>query len=630
MIRSALIVALLISPSVLAQAAYAQTSGIVVTSTPPGAEVRERGRLLGKTPVTIGPPQVTLGRHALTITLDRHEPQSLVIVVRALRVTSSPVKLVAKPVLELQHDDPAFDGATVSVDGIEVARLPNDSTSLPLALDKGDHVVQIDLPNFEPWRYQARFRTGTVTTEQVVLRPLFGTLVIGRAGTDDLVGVPLFLDGKPFGVTPRSEVVTAGRHQLEYRYAGIDWYLEAIDVPANNTLTLPVEMPELDGFGDTWGPADRVEPWRARAECESNEPSANSCIVAAHHEVREVHRLAQYRRACDLDDSFGCYAYAYLRALQRGPDATTYFAGACGKGLPAACWAAYAPLAHLPDPRTNAGYWRDYRKRGESNQVEIGAYGLTGVAVDRSAPTYLEGGLAMAFELRSWAVYEVELGLRALALDQRDATKVATDYTGRGGVGVTLGVRFRTSYDATLSLRVAGRATGYVAADDSIGGLAALNWKRGSNGFELGVMRELVPTVYQDVDAFGGRVRVERTDWLWAPFFKFVHVLESKKRNSGHAAGPKPGSARGPPARSFATLPAASTVCPSRRWSVIQRAGASSAVAAGFTCQITIVPSSCADATSFPSGLNRASRTNGVSRSNKTSSSRLSQTTTCP
>ncbi len=528
MIRSALIVATLVLSSVGAQAAYAQTSGVVVTSTPPGAEVRERGRLLGKTPVTIGPPQVALGRHALTITLDRHEPQSLVIVVRALRLTRKAVTLVARPVLELQHDDPAFAGANVSVDGIEVGWLSSAPGLLSLALDQGDHVVQIDLPNFEPWRYQATFRTGAVTTEKVVLRPQFGTVVVGGSGKDVLVGVPLFLDDAPFGVTPRSELVTAGRHRLEYRYVGLEWAVAEIDVPANKTLTIPVEMPELEGYGASWGPADRVEPWRARAECEGKEPSANSCIVAAHHEQRAVQRLAQYRRACALADPFGCYAYAYLLAPQSAFDATRFFASACRQGLPAACWAAYVPLAHLPDPRANPGDWSEYRKRGESNQVEIGVYGLAGVAVDRSAPTYLEGGLAMAFELRSWAVYEVELGLRALALDQRDATKVATDYTGRGGVGVTLGVRFRTSYDATLSLRVAGRATGYVAADDSIGGLAALHWKRGSNGFELGVMRELVPTVYQDVDAFGGRVRVERTDWLWAPFFKFVHVLESK------------------------------------------------------------------------------------------------------
>ena len=75
-------------------ARYAGPPILVVTSAPPGAEVRSNGALIGVTPMTSA--ALGAGPHTLTLTAAGHEPKDAVVSLSAGGISMADVALVAK------------------------------------------------------------------------------------------------------------------------------------------------------------------------------------------------------------------------------------------------------------------------------------------------------------------------------------------------------------------------------------------------------------------------------------------------------------------------------------------------------------------------------------------------------
>lgn len=526
--------ALIVSTVVLALAAGTARaqSTVTIKSEPPGAEVWEGDRKLGTTPYTLGPP---LGVRRLHLERAGYESKPLVVTVRALQHLQKQVTLDHLGVLVLAVTDPAAAGAAIQIDGVPSGNLGAPGETVRLDLQDGPHLVEVVQPNFEVWTHRDTYRAGGVIEQEVVLTPRYGNLAVGRTRTDDLVGVPVYLDAatEPLGATPFVARVQAGRHVLHYRYEGLDAASEEVEVRPDDTVTVPVQIPPRNSpFDEPWDSDDRVDVGAARASCQRKvAPDAGGCVVAAYAERDDGRRELLYRRGCDLGDADSCYAIGYLRARGGAKDAAgSDFAKACAGDATEACWARYAPLGALIDPRSNPGPWRSFLAdppRGK--RMELALYVLSGTGLDVTRPLYLEGGADLNIDLTPRFAVVAESGLRGRVVDAHDVTGDATDFTGHVGYGISLGLRASGGGDVGWSFLIAGRGTIYIAADDAVGAMAAIGWRAHAHRFELGGLIDRVPTRYQDLPAAGGTVRVTEQAWVAGAFLKYTRVLESEK-----------------------------------------------------------------------------------------------------
>lgn len=514
---------LLLAVGLAASSARAQST-VTVTSEPSGAEVWDGSRKLGTTPFTLGPP---LGTRRLRLVLARHEPKTISVDVRALQQRRTAVTLVPKGVLALTHRDPAVYGAQVFVDGVAAGALGEAGTTLDVVADDGAHLVTVVQANFEVWSHRATFGPRSREERTVELEPAYGVLVV--SGGDDVVGVPVYLDpDQPeqvlLGVTPVSTRVQTGRHAVQLRYVGLPPVHQFVDVHVDKVATVSFETPHLDRHLTDTG-SGRVDLARARAACWKNDGGA--CVVAAFKSRSDADRANLYRRGCQLGDGFACYGYGYLRREVSGIDAAGYLARACEAGVEQACLARYAPVERLLDPRENAGDWETFETHQRERREEFGVATQSSVAIARTEVVYQDVGVRAAFDVTRAVTLDLDYGLRFRAIKARDAVSDATDLGGRFGFGLTLGARLRPS-EGPWSLRVAGRATAYIEANDSAGGMISLGWRRYETALDLGVMLEPAPTRYQDVTAFGSSYRAVQDQWLWSPFLSFTRVFQSK------------------------------------------------------------------------------------------------------
>lgn len=143
------------------------------------------------------------------------------------------------------------DGATVSVDGEEVATTPMIE---PVWVSEGGHLVRVEKPGFVAHEEVVVFFEGDEMVLDVELLPFAGIVrvVTGEAGAT------VAIDGEPVGTTPYEGEVPVGPHQIEVtrdQYepwstdatisAGEEYFFEAtlIPVPEETEIIVREETP---------------------------------------------------------------------------------------------------------------------------------------------------------------------------------------------------------------------------------------------------------------------------------------------------------------------------------------------------------------------------------------------------
>jgi hypothetical protein len=120
LLRSAAIISLAVASAIAVYFSFLQAGSVVVTSEPPGAEVRAGREIVGRTPLCwIAAP----GHHVLTFALARHAPIDLHVTVRA--GTSIALRAALTPLFGRVQLDSEPAGATVRMAGRDVSDIPH-------------------------------------------------------------------------------------------------------------------------------------------------------------------------------------------------------------------------------------------------------------------------------------------------------------------------------------------------------------------------------------------------------------------------------------------------------------------------------------------------------------------------
>jgi hypothetical protein len=243
MIRGWFVVACVVAMVVVPGVAGAQRGGTLVrvSSEPAGAAVYVDGAIqrAGDTPVDL---RLSPGEHRLRLALEGYADEEQTIEVARARQTLS-FRLTPMGRLEVRAADDSARGASVSVDGEELATVPAREN-----LEPGRHQVVVAREGYEPFEQWVELEGGQTTTLTVRLTarpPQQGSIFVAGA----VSGAEVFVDSRSHGSSPAVVDVEVGRHVVEVRAEGYEPYREEVEVAAGQRVTVNPTLEREGGAG---------------------------------------------------------------------------------------------------------------------------------------------------------------------------------------------------------------------------------------------------------------------------------------------------------------------------------------------------------------------------------------------
>tara|TARA_R110002110_G_scaffold405241_1_gene624251 strand:+ start:86561 stop:88639 length:2079 start_codon:yes stop_codon:yes gene_type:complete len=159
------------------------------------------------------------GYHPLqtTVTVNQQDNQQLELVLQAL---PGSVTFNSEP-----------EGATVSVDGVELGQTPLSN----VALEAGEYTVSLQRPRYLPLEHQLLV-TGREISQQVqlALAPAWADVTLNTTPP----GADILVDGEVLGTTPSSVEVLQGERQLILQKPGYASWMQELEVQAGKSIEL--------------------------------------------------------------------------------------------------------------------------------------------------------------------------------------------------------------------------------------------------------------------------------------------------------------------------------------------------------------------------------------------------------
>ena len=173
------------------------------------------------------------GPHTVSVRAPGREPWELELVLRPGQTVGLRAQLAtAEGVLSVASTPPE---AEVQIDGELVGKTPIEDRRVPA----GKRQLRLSLPDYFDWTGTVEVGADSSEKTVVELLPAFGRLV--ASGMSE--GAVVFVDGEVVGLLPLlPKPVRAGRHLITVQRSGFQPVSYPVDMPAGETLTLPVSL----------------------------------------------------------------------------------------------------------------------------------------------------------------------------------------------------------------------------------------------------------------------------------------------------------------------------------------------------------------------------------------------------
>ena len=203
---------------------------LIVTTSPPGADIYLDATLVGKTPKTIA--NVAAGTHQLTLVLDGYTNLNKGVEVRAGGSVVVYEILVRQTGSIEVSSTPA--GAGIWMDNKYVGVAPKKLPGMPV----GKHTVRLSLPDYQDFSREVTVEINGTAEVNAQLAGLPGRILV----TSIPSGAEVFIDGRKVGVTPYSSQVPPGDHSVQVAAQGYQSAEETVSILPNKAKTLDISL----------------------------------------------------------------------------------------------------------------------------------------------------------------------------------------------------------------------------------------------------------------------------------------------------------------------------------------------------------------------------------------------------
>jgi hypothetical protein len=198
---------------------------VLIHSTPMGSDVQIDGAFRGKTPLLV--PDLPIGRYRVQVAKPGHSSREVELIVKDRVPVKLDVSLLSTASTLAISSEPS--GAALTVDGI-------GKGTTPCTLDDvvaGDHVIEVSLEGYDPFRQTVRTQAGRSETVSVVLKAVPSELQVLTTPP----GADVYIENQLRGQSPLAlRDLKAGRYRVRVQMDGYDIMARDVSIDRGQRL----------------------------------------------------------------------------------------------------------------------------------------------------------------------------------------------------------------------------------------------------------------------------------------------------------------------------------------------------------------------------------------------------------
>ncbi len=211
---------------------------LVITTSPPGADIYLDAAPMGKTPKTLA--NIPAGTHRLTLVMGGYTTLNKGVEVHAGRKATIREILVRQTgSINISSTPP---GAGIWIDAKYIGKTPKKMPGMPV----GKHKIKISLRDYRDYAGEVTVEANETAEVKQTLKGLPGRILV----TSTPGGADVFIDRKKVGATPYSGQLSSGSHSVRVSKQGYRSAEEIVTIQPNKPRTLDVTLKKGPDYGE--------------------------------------------------------------------------------------------------------------------------------------------------------------------------------------------------------------------------------------------------------------------------------------------------------------------------------------------------------------------------------------------